>query len=70
MSHSARCRREGCTRRTRSSTGRCEEHRKPIPVSVTAEGWVNIGQGLTLSPATALDLVNRVVDALEQSREA
>ncbi|WP_137875250.1 hypothetical protein [Rhodococcus sp. Q] len=66
MTVAAQCRRDGCARRTRSSTGRCEEHRRKIPVSITAEGWVNIGQGLTLSSSVALDLANRIVDAIEE----
>lgn len=64
--HTAReCHTHGCRYITRSATGHCPDHRPPLAVSVGPGGkTVNIGP-VCVPAAAALDLANRIVDALE-----
>ena len=62
--HWRECLTPGCGRGHRSVTGHCSSHRNPVPVAVSTDGRVHIGAE-TITPAAAIDLANRIVDALE-----
>ncbi len=62
------CRTDGCVRRTRSASGRCDDHRRPIPIALDTQGRVNIGSHISLPVPAALELADRIVDTIEAGR--
>jgi hypothetical protein len=57
------CTHRGCTTPNRSMTGRCEDHREPIPV-VVRDREVSIG-GYIFGANAAIRLADRIIDAVE-----